>query len=115
MVSMFLSVLVASATPSPVEQEGPDPVLVTPGLVGFLVTLAVVLAGIVLANIAARKVRKVQARAGEEDVSPIPIRIDPRMSRQEAEEQLKRKHEREQAERHTHDRAHDQTQNRAEN
>lgn len=79
----------AATAPATEPPQGPDPVTVTPGLVGFLVTFAVVAAGIVLANIAARKVRKIRARAGVEDVSAFPVRTDPRLSRQEAEQQMR--------------------------
>ena len=74
-----------AATAPPSQAPIPDDELVTPGTIGFLVTLAVVIAGIVLANLAARKVRKVRARDGAVDSNVLPVRVDPRQSREEAE------------------------------
>ena len=80
-----------AATVPPSQAPIPDEALVTPGTIGFLVTLAVVVAGIVLANLAARKVRKLRARDGAVESNALPVRVDPRQSREEAEAILKQK------------------------
>src|SRR5699024_6129765 len=48
--------------------------LVTPGTIGFLATLAVVVVVIFLIRDALRRVRRVRARSGETDAYPIPLR-----------------------------------------
>lgn len=58
------------ATPS----GGPDPDLVTPGTIGFVVTLVIVIAVIFLIRDALRRVRRVRARAHADDAYPIPMR-----------------------------------------
>lgn len=80
-----------AATAPPSQAPIPDEELVTPGTIGFLVTLAVVVAGIVLANLAARKVRKLRARDGAVESNALPVRVDPRQSREEAEAIMKQK------------------------
>lgn len=57
-----LVLVVAAVTPPP--GQGPAPDEVTPGILGFLVTLAVVLACIPLFRSMTSKVRGVQPRAG---------------------------------------------------
>ena len=80
-----------AATAPPSQAPILDEELVTPGTIGFLVTLAVVIAGIVLANLAARKVRKIRARDGAVESNVLPVRVDPRQSREEAESILEQK------------------------
>ena len=80
-----------AATAPPSQAPILDEELVTPGTIGFLVTLAVVIAGIVLANLAARKVRKIRARDGAVESNALPVRVDPRQSREEAEAILEQK------------------------
>ncbi|GAA1201505.1 hypothetical protein GCM10009585_18990 [Brevibacterium paucivorans] len=80
-----------AATAPPSQAPIPDEELVTPGTIGFLVTLAVVIAGVVLANLAARKVRKIRARDGAVESNVLPVRVDPRQSREEAESILEQK------------------------
>lgn len=65
-------ILAASQNPAP--SGGPDPDLVTPGTVGFLVTLAIVIVVIFLIRDALRRVRRVRARSGSSDAYPIPLR-----------------------------------------
>ena len=80
-----------AATAPPSQAPILDEELVTPGTIGFLVTLAVVIAGVVLANLAARKVRKIRARDGAVESNVLPVRVDPRQSREEAESILEQK------------------------
>ncbi|MBM6590154.1 hypothetical protein [Brevibacterium sp. RIT 803] len=65
-------ILVAAqdATPS----GGPDPDLVTPGTIGFLATLVIVVFVIFLIRDALKRVRRVRARAHADDAYPIPMR-----------------------------------------
>lgn len=65
-------ILAASQNPAP--SGAPDPDLVTPGTVGFLVTLAIVIVVIFLIRDALRRVRRVRARSGTSDAYPIPLR-----------------------------------------
>ncbi|SMX88696.1 MULTISPECIES: hypothetical protein [Brevibacterium] len=58
------------ATPS----GAPDPDLVTPGTIGFVVTLVIVIAIIFLIRDALKRVRRVRARAHADDAYPIPMR-----------------------------------------
>ncbi|GAA1849728.1 hypothetical protein [Brevibacterium marinum] len=58
------------ATPS----EGPDPDLVTPGTIGFLATLLIVIIVVFLIRDALRRVRRVRARSQADDAYPIPLR-----------------------------------------
>lgn len=80
-----------AATAPPTKKPIPDEELVTPGTIGFLITLAVVIAGIVLANLAARKIRRLRARDGAVESNVLPVRVDPRQSREEAEAILEQK------------------------
>ncbi|MCF2574184.1 hypothetical protein [Brevibacterium sp. UCMA 11754] len=59
-----------AATPS----RGPDPDLVTPGTIGFLSTLVIVIFVIFLIRDALKRVRRVRARAHADDAYPIPMR-----------------------------------------
>lgn len=52
----------------------PDPDLVTPGTIGFLSTLVIVIVVIFLIRDALRQVRRVRARAQADDAYPIPMR-----------------------------------------
>lgn len=75
----MLTVLAASAavqTPNPTRSTdpGPNPASVTPGTVGFLFTLIIAVAGILLVRDALRRIRRVRARAGVEYTYPIPMR-----------------------------------------
>ena len=65
--------LASSPTPTP-DGGAPDPDLVTPGTIGFLATLAVVIVTIFLIRDALRRVRRVRARSGASDAYPIPLR-----------------------------------------
>ncbi|GAA1940364.1 hypothetical protein GCM10009689_21800 [Brevibacterium antiquum] len=58
------------ATPS----GGPDPDLVTPGTIGFVSTLVIVIVVIFLIRDALKRVRRVRARAHADDAYPIPMR-----------------------------------------
>ncbi|WP_349828665.1 hypothetical protein [Brevibacterium litoralis] len=72
-----------AATPTPTHIEGvtpPDPALVTPGTIGFLATLAVVVATIFLIRDAARRVRRIRANHGVEVRSRLPVSRDDRPS-----------------------------------
>lgn len=66
--------IIASTPESTPDGGAPDPDLVTPGTIGFLVTLAVVIVVIFLIRDALRRVRRVRARSGETDAYPIPLR-----------------------------------------
>src|SRR5690625_7358462 len=65
---------IASTPESTPGGGAPDPDLVTPGTIGFLATLAVVVVVIFLIRDALRRVRRVRARSGETDAYPIPLR-----------------------------------------
>lgn len=58
------------ATPS----GGPNPDLVTPGTIGFVSTLVIVIVVIFLIRDALKRVRRVRARAHVDDAYPIPMR-----------------------------------------
>lgn len=62
------------AAQSPNPSQAPDPDLVTPGTIGFLATLAIVIVVIFLIRDALRRVRRVRARAEASDAYPIPLR-----------------------------------------
>ena len=66
----------AAATPTPAPGTPPDPELVTPGTIGFLATLAVVVATVFIIRDAVKRVRRVRAQDHAVDVYPIPIRTD---------------------------------------
>ena len=67
--------MIIASTPESTPGGGaPDPDLVTPGTIGFLATLAVVVVVIFLIRDALRRVRRVRARSGETDAYPIPLR-----------------------------------------
>ncbi|MGC2940343.1 MULTISPECIES: hypothetical protein [unclassified Brevibacterium] len=67
--------MILASTPPPTPDGGaPDPDLVTPGTIGFLATLAVVILTIFLIRDALRRVRRVRARSGASDAYPIPLR-----------------------------------------
>ena len=66
--------ILASAPASTPDGGTPDPDLVTPGTIGFLATLAVVILTIFLIRDALRRVRRVRARSGASDAYPIPLR-----------------------------------------
>ncbi|WP_227492731.1 hypothetical protein [Brevibacterium sp. CFH 10365] len=66
--------ILASAPASTPGGGTPDPDLVTPGTIGFLATLAVVILTIFLIRDALRRVRRVRARSGASDAYPIPLR-----------------------------------------
>lgn len=66
--------ILASTPASTPDGTAPDPDLVTPGTIGFLVTLAVVIVVIFLIRDALRRVRRVRARSGTSDAYPIPLR-----------------------------------------
>lgn len=65
--------ILAAAQDAP-PSGGPDPDLVTPGTIGFVVTLVIVIAVIFLIRDALRRVRRVRARAHADDAYPIPMR-----------------------------------------
>lgn len=85
MTTVLTSIAVWAATAPATKPAIPDEEQVTPGTIGFLVTVAVVLVGILLANMAARRVRRVRARAGATESNALPVRVDPYQSREEAE------------------------------
>lgn len=58
------------ATPS----GAPDPDLVTPGTIGFVVTLVIVIVIIFLIRDALKRVRRLRARTHADDAYPIPMR-----------------------------------------
>lgn len=64
----------ATPAPTPSGQTGPDPASVSPGTIGFVVTLIIAIAAILLARDALRRVRRVRARAGVETTYSIPMR-----------------------------------------
>lgn len=66
--------MILASTPESTPGNAPDPDLVTPGTIGFLVTLAVVIVVIFLIRDALRRVRRVRARSGTSDAYPIPLR-----------------------------------------
>jgi cytoskeletal protein RodZ len=66
--------MILASTPESTPGNAPDPDLVTPGTIGFLVTFAVVIAAIFLITDALRRVRRVRARSGASDAYPIPLR-----------------------------------------
>ena len=66
-------IFASSPTPTP-DGGAPDPDLVTPGTVGFLATLAIVVLTIFLIRDALRRVRRVRAHSGASDAYPIPLR-----------------------------------------
>lgn len=65
-------ILTAAQNASP--SQGPDPDLVTPGTIGFLSTLVIVIVVIFLIRDALKRVRRVRARAQADDAYPIPMR-----------------------------------------
>ena len=65
-------ILATAQTANP--SEGPDPELVTPGTIGFVATLVIVILVIFLIRDALRRVRRVRARAHADDAYPIPMR-----------------------------------------
>lgn len=67
-------IFLASSPASTPDGTAPDPDLVTPGTIGFLATLAVVIVTIFLIRDALRRVRRVRARSGASDAYPIPLR-----------------------------------------
>ncbi|WP_228281762.1 hypothetical protein [Brevibacterium pigmentatum] len=67
--------MIFASSPAPTPDGGtPDPDLVTPGTIGFLATLAVVVLTIFLLRDALRRVRRVRAHSGASDAYPIPLR-----------------------------------------
>lgn len=67
--------MIFASSPAPTPDGGtPDPDLVTPGTIGFLATLAIVILTIFLIRDALRRVRRVRARSGTDDAYPIPLR-----------------------------------------
>ncbi|MGO3065085.1 MAG: hypothetical protein ACTIIT_03580 [Brevibacterium linens] len=66
-------IFASSPTPTP-DGGAPDPDLVTPGTIGFLATLVIVILTIFLIRDALRRVRRVRARSGANDAYPIPLR-----------------------------------------
>ena len=67
--------MIFASSPAPTPDGGtPDPDLVTPGTIGFLATLAIVILTIFLIRDALRRVRRVRAHSGASDAYPIPLR-----------------------------------------
>ena len=66
--------MILASTPESTPGGAPDPDLVSPGTIGFLVTFAVVIGVIFLIRDALRRVRRVRARSGASDAYPIPLR-----------------------------------------
>ena len=65
--------ILAAAQDAP-PSGAPDPDLVTPGTIGFLATLAIVVVVIFLIRDALKRVRRVRARSQADDAYPIPLR-----------------------------------------
>ncbi len=59
---------------APTPSGAPDPDLVTPGTIGFLVTFFIVIFVVFLIRDALKRVRRVRARAVASDAYPIPLR-----------------------------------------
>lgn len=66
--------MILAATQDANPSGAPDPDLVTPGTIGFLVTLAIVIVVIFLIRDALKRVRRVRARSEADDAYPIPLR-----------------------------------------
>lgn len=66
--------LAVTTQPSTPGVTPPDPNLVTPGTIGFLFTLAIVLAAVFLIRNLQKRVRRLRARAEATDAYPIPLR-----------------------------------------
>lgn len=66
--------MILAASQSATENSAPDPDLVTPGTIGFVVTLAIVIVVIFLIRDALKRVRRVRARSETSDAYPIPLR-----------------------------------------
>lgn len=64
--------MILAQTPAP--SGAPDPDLVTPGTIGFVVTLFIVIIVILLIRDALKRVRRVRARSEASDAYPIPLR-----------------------------------------
>ncbi|OFS26304.1 hypothetical protein [Brevibacterium sp. HMSC07C04] len=62
----------------------PDPVLVTPGTIGFVATALVVVATIFLMRDAVRRIRRIRARDGARVEYTIPLRKDGDLEGQQA-------------------------------
>ena len=72
---MNAALVALAQSPAPTEDiEYPDPVLVTPGTIGFLVTFFIVVAAIFLIRDALKRVRRVRAKDHAVDRYPIPMR-----------------------------------------
>lgn len=66
--------MILAATQGATPSSGPDPDLVTPGTIGFVSTLVIVIVVIFLIRDALKRVRRVRARAHADDAYPIPMR-----------------------------------------
>jgi hypothetical protein len=67
--------MIFASSPAPTPDGGtPDPDLVTPGTIGFLATLAIVILTIFLIRGLMRRVRRVRAHSSASDAYPIPLR-----------------------------------------
>lgn len=67
--------MIFASSPTPTPNGGtPDPDLVTPGTIGFLATLAIVILTIFLIRGLLRRVRRVRAHSSASDAYPIPLR-----------------------------------------
>lgn len=66
--------MILAATQDANPSGAPDPDLVTPGTIGFVVTLAIVIVVIFLIRDALKRVRRVRARSEADDAYPIPLR-----------------------------------------
>lgn len=67
-------ILAVTNQPSTPGVTPPDPNLVTPGTIGFLFTLAIVLVAVFLIRNLQKRVRRLRARAEVSDAYPIPLR-----------------------------------------
>lgn len=75
MAATQVAVHVLAQTPAPTQDvEYPDPVLVTPGTIGFLFTFFVAVAMVFLVRDAIRRVRRVRAADHAVQRYPIPLR-----------------------------------------
>lgn len=72
---MNAALIALAQSPAPTEDiEYPDPVLVTPGTIGFLVTFFLAVMVVFLIRDALKRVRRVRAKDHAVDRYPIPMR-----------------------------------------
>ncbi|MCQ9368513.1 hypothetical protein NQ038_02020 [Brevibacterium sp. 50QC2O2] len=74
MSDLYLALAAATPTPTTGGVSYPDAAKVTPGTIGFVVTILIVIAAIFLMRDAMRRVRRVRARDDAETEYSIPLR-----------------------------------------